>query len=240
MVKNLKVELSLDELGQTLYKSGTTNAKEMHNKNHSAQAQQSQKRKRYFRQERKKSRIKKLKNLMEDEQGNLRNVKRKLPFEQILQRNTQRKAMKTFFFCDETTFWLNEKPVGKRTTQNKKIPFPKPKYPFKIHASTGICFNRKTSIHIFQENMTSQKYLEILQKILVPGAQRLYKRKKFLLVQDGERKHTAKICTDFLKQKRINYVKDWPGYSPGLNPIENIWALLKKRIREKYQKKKKI
>ncbi len=45
--------------------------------------------------------------------------------------------------------------------------------------------------------------------------------------------HTAHIIQDWLQDNGIN-VMDWPPYSPDLNPIENLWALLKAAIYRSY------
>jgi hypothetical protein len=35
----------------------------------------------------------------------------------------------------------------------------------------------------------------------------------------------------FLREKRVD-VMDWPGNSPNLNPIENLWSIMKKKLKE--------
>jgi len=41
-----------------------------------------------------------------------------------------------------------------------------------------------------------------------------------------------------MKKCKINLIEDWPASSPDLNPIENIWNLLKKKLRQKLPKTK--
>jgi transposase len=46
---------------------------------------------------------------------------------------------------------------------------------------------------------------------------------------DGAGPHRCHIVTDLLGQMDIK-VMAWPPYSPDLNPIENLWALVKAQI----------
>ena len=52
---------------------------------------------------------------------------------------------------------------------------------------------------------------------------------KSIFIQDNAPIHTTHIIQDWFATRDID-VMDWLPYSPNLNPIENLWALLKAKM----------
>lgn len=53
--------------------------------------------------------------------------------------------------------------------------------------------------------------------------------------EDNAPWHTAKIVTNYLKNKKVARMV-WPPQSPDLNPIENLWKVIKDMISKRKHK----
>lgn len=85
------------------------------------------------------------------------------------------------------------------------------------------------SLHFLPPNTTfrAANYLAMLQEVLPHTMERLGAT---VLQQDNAPCHKAKIVGAWLRSENIE-VLEWAGQSPDLNPIENLWYSMKRKVK---------
>ncbi len=86
-----------------------------------------------------------------------------------------------------------------------------------------------------KNNVTALDYQEMLEHFMLPFADQLFKDVDFIFPLDLAPAHTAKRTKSWLNDHGVG-VLDWLANSPDLNPIENLWSIVKRKMRNKRPK----
>ncbi len=81
------------------------------------------------------------------------------------------------------------------------------------------------SLHVLEGTMNAERYIKVLEQHMLPSRWRVFQ-------QDNAKPRTAAITTAWLHSRRVR-VLNWPACSPDLSSIENIWRIIKRKIRQR-------
>ncbi len=140
-------------------------------------------------------------------------------------------------FSDESKFCISFGNQGPRVwrksgeAQNScclksSVKFPQSVVIWAAMSSAGVgplCFLKST--------VNTAIYQEILEHFMPPSADKFYGDTDFIFQQDLAPAHTAKGTKSCFNDHGVT-VLDWPANSPGLNPIENLWGIVKRKMRD--------
>lgn len=140
------------------------------------------------------------------------------------------------WWSDETT--IEAVPQGKKynicihsSTNNQEIPFA-PKIQsgkFKVTFWGAVAKSGLGPLVPLNGNLNGEKYVELLEDNFID----VYKDSGVgsIFMQDNAPSHKTTHVMNYLSMEQVS-VLEWPPQSPDLNPIENIWAVLKSKLRK--------
>lgn len=117
-------------------------------------------------------------------------------------RPQQLRLWEEVFFTDESSVWLYPTFTKKWTKKIETPVLERPKHCPKFHMWGRVLSRGATPLCIFDNNLTKQLFVDILQGFPLPAAQVLYEN-DWWLQQDNDPKHTVGYTKQWLRNKKL-------------------------------------
>jgi DDE superfamily endonuclease len=135
-------------------------------------------------------------------------------------------------FCGRV--WVR-RPPGELEALDPENCVAKKAHPIKINVWGCFSAAGQGYVHVFKDNLNKELYLSILREHLKQVAARDFPGggghaiTAWSFLQDNAPMHKAKVVSEWLHTSGID-VLHFPPYSPDLNPIENLWAIVQRDV----------
>lgn len=141
-------------------------------------------------------------------------------------------------FSDEKIFWGKgfhgqiwvRRPIGEALNPDyvaHTVP-----HPVKTNAWGCFCARGQGYLHLFTDTMDAALQKRILSDNLLPSARLHYTSdppEPWWFLHDNDKKFRSRLVQDFIHNAGVSLI-DFPPYSPDLNPIENLWAVMERAV----------
>ena len=151
--------------------------------------------------------------------------------------------LKRIIFSDECSIEIPDCMVNSKIRRfpwsnpyEDKYMVKKQKYPTKVMVWGCITYNGIGELSIVDGMMNSDKYVFTIDNFLMPTINKL-EIPNPIFQDDSAPCHRSRKVKDHLCTMNIQCL-DWPGNSPDINIIENVWQFLKMKVKKKSPKNK--
>lgn len=100
---------------------------------------------------------------------------------------------------------------------------------FSINIWGWMNYHNAGMCHRINGRFNSQNYIHILENVMLPSVQQIFPENNYIYLHDNCPVHTARVVSQWFQEQNIE-VLQWVARSADINPIENVWAEMTKRM----------